>query len=187
MSSESPGLTNHPLDPRIEHINHLQTNYKCCGLHSYLDWKSNLNLNDLKPYFVQDFLLSPNQIPFNVPDSCCVEPNVTNCGKDFALNSSIHPIGCFYRLKSELNLLGNALFVMSNILTSIMVLSIAIMITTAACIKSEYSFKEIFRLMDENENGSYYMSEEGSSFTGSYFTNESQFNSDSESQTTVNS
>jgi hypothetical protein len=126
------------------HINQLHLNYKCCGLYSYRDWNSSINLNDFKPYFVQDFFIKPNQIPFNVPDTCCTNSKILNCGKSFVIKDTIYKTGCYFKLKSEISDIGNFIFAIANVITSIIILSIAFIIFTAGCIENEYSFKEIF-------------------------------------------
>ena len=55
--------------------------FKCCGLFSYLEWKSNMVLNKNAVLRKKHFLLNPDQIPFDLPDSCCIESTVQHCGE----------------------------------------------------------------------------------------------------------
>jgi hypothetical protein len=88
------------MNPTLSHtklINKVQSNFKCCGLSSFQDWElsATINKNYYKSYYLNnEFLLDKNQIAFNVPDSCCVN-YLENCGKDFALNSTLNTNGCF--------------------------------------------------------------------------------------------
>ena len=171
-------------------INRLHVNYKCCGLYSYRDWNSSINLNNFKPYFAQEFFLNPRQIPFNVPDSCCINNTFINCGKSFVIKDTIYKTGCYFKLKSELSYVANFVFAITNVISSIIILSIVFIIFTAGCIENEYSFKEIFDkefLKDFQEdntttNGSESLVSLTSNYDSSQFSDQlSQFASDQES------
>lgn len=140
------------LDAHTLNINQLQLNYKCCGNDSYHDWNVSTSLNDLKPYFVQSFLLKAKQIPFNVPDTCCINSTQPNCGKDFVMGDLINKEGCFYKLRTELSFLANYLFSFSVIIFFSCIFSIAFIIFIASYIENEYSFKEMFKLEDKIES-----------------------------------
>jgi hypothetical protein len=49
-----------------EKINLLQIKFKCCGLNSHMEWKSNYLLNK-NSILRKEFLLNRDQIPFDLP------------------------------------------------------------------------------------------------------------------------
>jgi uncharacterized protein YacL len=85
----------------IKNIDFFQTEFKCCGWESYKDWKMSSSINSLKPILQYKFLISPNQIEINVPDTCCIN-FYASCGKDYTLNKTIFNQGCRYPLKKLL-------------------------------------------------------------------------------------
>ena len=56
----------------------VQENLKCCGVDTWEDWKNVYNNN-------------------SVPDSCCKEGPVENCGKDISDPNKLWTKGCYVK------------------------------------------------------------------------------------------
>lgn len=76
-----------------QRVNLLQSKFKCCGLNNYMEWKTNQKLNK-NSILKKDFLLNKDQVPFDLPDSCCIESEI-NCGKGYVSNRTVFTNGCF--------------------------------------------------------------------------------------------
>ncbi|XP_063149007.1 tetraspanin-10 [Candoia aspera] len=93
-------------DPDLQFImDEIQAGLQCCGVESYLDWKTNLYFN----------CSSPGVQACSVPASCCLDPlengTILNsqCGfgtlslEEFAVQSTIYLGGCVPQLSRWLN------------------------------------------------------------------------------------
>jgi hypothetical protein len=80
---------------QTKQIDWIQLKFRCCGVESFADWQQSKIVNSVaKPALTYSFLLHQRQIPFDVPDTCCI--TVTpNCGKNFRSNETINTRGCF--------------------------------------------------------------------------------------------
>jgi len=119
-------------------INLFQKKFQCCGLESYRDWSHSYYLNSYKINLAHKFLLNSNQIPINVPDSCCKEIFM-NCGKDYSLNKTIYQKGCKEPLKNILVHLQNLIISISSGVSFCCVLSAIYISFNVLVIDSDYN------------------------------------------------
>lgn len=73
-------------------LNHLQSLYKCCGLHGIGDYSTNSNMN-LSQYF-SNILTKSDQIP----GSCCGEASYDTCS---ITDRNVYNLGCFDVLENS--------------------------------------------------------------------------------------
>ncbi len=124
------------LEETIE-MDLLQTKFKCCGLNSYKDWQPKYQKNSLA-FNKNEMLLYAEQIPFDLPDSCCINYTI-NCGKDFRFLDTINKSGCFEPFFKHIS--NYILFMCSiaNGLAIINILTISFLIFVCLTLKGDYS------------------------------------------------
>lgn len=118
-------------------INLLQSKFKCCGLESYKDWQ-NTDEESLLAISKYEQLISPEQIPFDLPDTCC--KNISEgCGKNFRFKSTIHGHGCN---RPFLEYLSARVFFIACLalgIASINILAVVYLITVCVILKGDYN------------------------------------------------
>jgi hypothetical protein len=114
--------------------------FECCGVRSYLDWKNSTSLNPSRKFefLNNDFLLRKGEIPFNLPDSCCVEFEV-NCGKDFRSSASMFKRGCLAPLNVSLRRFMTFIYVTYGITFAIILFALFYFLFVSLAVKSEYN------------------------------------------------
>ena len=80
----------------------LQSRFKCCGINSYMDWKKMTDPELKAAISKHELLISKKQIPFDLPDTCCIKIG-KNCGKNYRFLSEINLDGCTLPFKNYLN------------------------------------------------------------------------------------
>ena len=132
------------FNPSLSHtisLNRIQFNFKCCGLNSFQDWNSSQTLNGQlyrENFLNNEFLLTKDQIWFNVPDSCCANYQ-PNCGKDFSFYHTLHTSGCFEVLKLFMHNFALTTFVVCLGVIFIILLCIVYFLYVGFCFKGDYS------------------------------------------------
>jgi len=148
LNYEEGGGQEESLD--IKNIDFFQTEFKCCGWESYKDWKMSSSINSLKPILQYKFLLSPNQIEINVPDTCCINFSA-GCGKDYTLNKAIFNQGCRYPLKKLLDHLRIFVFSVSLALGLSYLLSAIFFTLVITIFEGDYNLISHVLEYDKNE------------------------------------
>lgn len=137
------------LAVHTQHIDEIQSRFKCCGRLSFADWRNSSTVNPSKKFLFlnNDFLLASNQIAFNVPDSCCIQTN-ESCGKQLPAETSIFGRGCLAPLNQFLANLLFFVYVTYAATFCIISSSIVYFLLVSLAVKSDYNL--IRENFDEN-------------------------------------
>lgn len=130
-------------------IDLLQTRFKCCGLNSYIDWKKFSDFDSKEAISKHKLLISKEQIPFDLPDTCCTKIG-ENCGKNYRFLSEINLDGCSSPFTSFLN---NRIIIICCLMIGISVinaLSILCLIYASVSLKADYTLIKRVKKVKEN-------------------------------------
>lgn len=79
-------------DIQRKRFGQIQCDFTCCGHNSFFDWKESKQFNSNRTRLITP---KPNQITFNMPDSCCVQSvRKVGCGKRYPMVYDIEVKGC---------------------------------------------------------------------------------------------
>lgn len=119
----------------------LQTKFKCCGLNSYKEWKSNLALNK-NSVLKNEYLLNPDQIPFDLPDSCCVKPTI-KCGKGYVSIKTVNRDGCYFIFRDYLIARIRLISIVSNGFAILIIPTIIYLMYSGFTTSGNYYFSDL--------------------------------------------
>lgn len=99
-------------------VDRVQTNFMCCGLKDYTEWKQISNMDK-----ISEFYLSQDRLPYSLPDSCCIKKEI-DCAKYFPSLKVINKQACQPILDKLLHNLLKKMTLISSISLVIIICSI---------------------------------------------------------------
>lgn len=101
-------------------VDMLQTNFRCCGLKNYTEWKHRMSDQIGK---ISEFYLSQDRLSYSLPDSCCIKKEI-DCAKYFPSVKAIHKQACQPILDKLLHNLLKQMMLISSISLVIIICTI---------------------------------------------------------------